>query len=165
MTLSINGSAMRMVASIGYTPPPPPPPPPAPQAAPPPPPPPPLSKVVVTDEQIVTLSPIFFDFDKDTIKPVSYAVLDQVAQVMRDRPSAVVRVEGHTDSFGSDSYNQQLSERRARSVVRYLIAKGIPGERLEAVGFGEFRPIASNDTAQGRAKNRRTEFHIVREVR
>lgn len=164
ITQSINGAALRIVASIGYTPPPPPPPPPAPPAAPPPPPAP-LSKVVVTDEQIVTLSPIFFDFDKDTIKPVSYAVLDQVAQVMRDRSSAVVRVEGHTDSFGTDSYNQQLSERRARSVVRYLIAKGIPGERLEAVGFGESRPIASNDTAQGRAKNRRTEFHIVREVR
>jgi outer membrane protein OmpA-like peptidoglycan-associated protein len=96
---------------------------------------------------------------------VSYPVLDQVAQVMRERPTAVVRVEGHTDSFGSDSYNQSLSERRSHAVVRYLIQKGIQSERLEAVGFGESRPIASNDTEQGRAKNRRTEFHIVREVR
>jgi len=157
VTRSINGAGVRVVGGLGYMPPPPPPPPPAP----PPPPPPPQEKVVVTEEQIITLEPIYFDFDKATIKPVSYPVLDQVGQVMRDRPTIMVRVEGHTDSVGSDRYNQRLSERRAHAVVKYLIAKGIPSNRLQAVGFGEARPIATNDTPEGRAKNRRTEFHIV----
>jgi outer membrane protein OmpA-like peptidoglycan-associated protein len=161
ITDSINGPAVRVVASLGYSPPPPPPPPPPAPA----PPPQPQTQVVETDEQIVTLAPVYFDFDKDTIKKVSYPVLDQVAEVMRRRATAVVRVEGHTDSFGSDSYNQRLSERRAHAVVRYLIAKGIDSSRLEAKGFGESRPIATNDTEAGRAKNRRTEFHIVRETR
>jgi len=157
VTKSINGAGVRVVGGLGYMPPGPPPAPPPPPPAPPPP----QEKVVVTEEQIVTLEPIYFDFDKSTIKPVSYPVLDQVAQVMRDRPTAVVRVEGHTDSVGSDAYNQRLSERRARSVVKYLIGKGIDSNRLQAVGFGESRPIATNDTPEGRAKNRRTEFHIV----
>lgn len=166
VTDSFNAAKVRVVASVGYTPPPPPPPPPpAPVAAPAPPPPPPQPQVVVTDEQIVTLAPIYFEFDRDAIKPVSYPVLDQVVEVMKQRPTAVVRVEGHTDSFGSDAYNQKLSERRAHSVVRYMISKGVESERLQAVGYGEARPIATNDTAEGRAKNRRTEFHIIREVR
>ncbi|MGH7896323.1 MAG: OmpA family protein, partial [Candidatus Binatia bacterium] len=114
-TRNINGAAVRVLASVGYTPPAPPPPPPAE----PPPPTPPQSKVVVTEEQIVTLQPIYFDFDKATVKPVSYPVLDQVAQVMKDRPAISVRVEGHTDSFGSDAYNQKLSERRAQAVVKH----------------------------------------------
>ena len=78
-----------------------------------------------------------------------------------------VRVEGHTDSKGSDAYNQRLSQRRAEAVVKYLIGKGIDPSRLEAVGFGEGRPIAPNqnpdgsDNPTGRAKNRRTEFHVI----
>jgi OmpA-OmpF porin, OOP family len=120
---------------------------------------------VVTEEQIITLEPIYFDFDKATIKPVSYPVLDEVAKVMRDGPTIVVRVEGHTDDVGSDAYNARLSERRAHSVVKYLVAKGIDPARLQAIGFGESRPIATNDTPEGRAKNRRTEFHIVTQGR
>jgi len=161
VTKSINGAGMRVVGGIGYMPPAPPPPPPAPPPAPPPP----QEKVVVTEEQIITLEPIYFDFDKSTIKPVSYPVLDQVAQVMRDRPTVIVRVEGHTDSVGSDKYNQRLSERRAHAVVKYLIGKGIESNRLQAAGFGESRPIAPNETPEGRAKNRRTEFHIVTQGR
>ena len=115
----------------------------------------------MTDEQIVTLEPIYFDFDKSTIKPVSYPILDQVAKVMSERPGVTVRVEGHTDSVGTDAYNPKLSERRAHAVVRYLIGKGIDTARLQAIGFGEARPIATNDTAEGRARNRRTEFHII----
>ncbi len=161
ITRSLNGAAVRVVTSLAYSPPPPPPPPPAP----PPPPPPPQPQVVETDEQIITLAPVYFDFDKDTIKEVSYPILDQVAEVMRQRSTAVVRVEGHTDSFGSDEYNEKLSDRRSHAVVRYLISKGIEASRLEAKGFGELRPIETNDTAAGRAKNRRTEFHIIRETR
>jgi len=84
---------------------------------------------------------------------------------MRDRPTVIVRVEGHTDSVGSDKYNQRLSERRAHAVVKYLIGKGIESNRLQAAGFGESRPIAPNETPEGRAKNRRTEFHIVTQGR
>jgi len=155
ITQSINGSSVRVIGQIGYTPPPPPP------APPPPPPTPPQEKVVVTEEQIITLEPVYFDFDKATIKPISFAILDQVAKVMNDRPTITVRVEGHTDSYGSDAYNQKLSDRRVHSVVQYLVKKGIPAARLQGQGFGESRPIAPNDTDEGRAKNRRTEFHIV----
>jgi len=139
------------------------------QPAPPPPAPtplPPQGKVVVTEEQIVTLEPIYFDFDKATIKPVSYPVLDQIVRVMTDRPAIEVRVEGHTDSKGTDAYNRRLSQRRAEAVVKYLVTKGVGPARLEAVGLGESRPLAANenpdgsDNPQGRAKNRRTEFHI-----
>ena len=124
---------------------------------------------MVTEEQIITLEPIYFDFDKSTIKPVSYPILDQVVKVMTDRPNMRVRVEGHTDSKGTDEYNQKLSQRRTDSVVKYLIGKGIDPSRLEAVGFGESRPIAPNqdesgkDNPTGRAKNRRTEFHVIQQ--
>ena len=86
---------------------------------------------------------------------------------MNDRANMRVRVEGHTDSKGSDAYNQRLSQRRSESVVKYLISKGIDPSRLEAVGFGKSRPIAPNqnpdggDNPIGRAKNRRVEVHIA----
>lgn len=168
-TAIIAGSAvggMALGAILGHTicdprlQPPPPPPVPAPS--------PPQGKVVVTEEQIVTLEPVYFDFDKATIKPVSYPVLDQIVRVMTDRPAIEVRVEGHTDSKGTDTYNRRLSQQRAEAVVKYLVAKGVAPARLDAVGLGESRPIAPNenpdgsDNPQGRAKNRRTEFHIKR---
>jgi outer membrane protein OmpA-like peptidoglycan-associated protein len=162
VTDSINGPDWRIVATVGYSWQPKPAPPP-----PPPPPPPPQEKVVVTEEQIITLEPIYFDFDKAKIKPVSYPILDQVVKVMNDRTSMRVRVEGHTDSKGSDAYNKRLSQRRAEAVVKYLIGKGIDPSRLEAVGYGKSRPIAPNedengrDNPTGRAKNRRTEFHVI----
>ena len=163
ITDSTNGPNWRVVGTVGYSWQPKPPPPPAPA----PPPPPPQEKVVVTEEQIITLEPIFFDFDKATIKPVSYPILDQVVKVMTDRPNMRVRVEGHTDSKGSEAYNQRLSQRRAEAVVKYLVGKGIDPSRLEAVGYGKSRPIAPNqnsdgsDNPVGRAKNRRTEFHVI----
>ena len=163
VTDSINGPDWRIVATVGYSWQPKPQPPPAP----PPPPTPPQEKVVVTEEQIITLEPIYFDFDKAKIKPVSYPILDQVVKVMNDRPNMRVRVEGHTDSKGSEAYNQRLSQRRAEAVVKYLISKGIDPSRLEAVGYGKSRPIAPNqdengkDNPTGRAKNRRTEFHVI----
>ena len=162
ITESFNGADWRVVATIGYSWQPK-----LPSPLPPPPPPPPAEKVVVTEEQIITLEPIYFDFDKSTIKPVSYPLLDQVVKVMADRPSMRVRVEGHTDSKGADAYNQKLSQRRSESVVKYLIEKSIAPSRLDSVGFGESRPIAPNnnpdgsDNAAGRAKNRRTEFHVI----
>jgi outer membrane protein OmpA-like peptidoglycan-associated protein len=150
------------------------PPPPASAAVPPPlataavpPPPGPLAKVVVTDEQIVPLEPIYFEVDRATIRPGSFPILDAVAKVMSERTELKVRVEGHTDSTGTAPHNDRLSQRRAEAVVIHLERQGIATDRLEAVGRGSSRPIAPNrhtdgsDDPQGRAKNRRTEFHIV----
>ena len=87
--------------------------------------------------------------------------LDKVTGVMMENPSTVLTVEGHTDNQGDPASNQVLSEARARAVVDYLVAGGIPADRLTAVGYGEDRPIASNDTPQGRAENRRIEFVVT----
>ncbi len=156
-TDSVNGASLRVVSTVGYALPVPP----ATAAAAPPPPPSP-TRAVVTDEQIVVLEPILFETGKATIRPRSYATLDQVVQVMRDRSGIRVRIEGHTDSVGGEGANEKLSQRRAESVRVYLVDHGVARERLEAIGYGEARPIASNATREGRAQNRRTEFHIVK---
>ena len=118
--------------------------------------------VVVTKEKIQILQKVFFFTNKATIKKESYEVLNQVANVMIGNPNIKrVRVEGHTDSRGSDSYNKKLSDRRAKSVRQYLIERGVEPERLDGVGYGEEVPIADNATAEGRAENRRVEFTIM----
>lgn len=111
---------------------------------------------------LVTLHGIKFAFDSSAISPDSSDILDQGIRAMRDNPGVRVRIVGHTDSIGSDAYNQDLSERRAWSVREYLMRHGgIDGARMETAGAGESAPIASNDTAQGRALNRRVEFAIL----
>jgi OOP family OmpA-OmpF porin len=87
-------------------------------------------------------------------------VLDVAAEQLLARPGVKVVVEGHTDSTGSDAYNQGLSQRRADSVLNYLVRKGVPAGRLTARGFGESNPVASNDTAEGRALNRRVALEV-----
>ena len=119
--------------------------------------------ITVTDTRILISQRIYFDFDADTIKPVSKPLLDRVAQVILEMPAEwVIRVEGYTDSEGPDPYNLDLSYRRARSVVEYLASRGVPKRRLVYVGYGERNSIAPNDTPEGRALNRRVEFTIVR---
>lgn len=116
------------------------------------------------EEKIVITQKIHFEFDKWVIRPISYPILDDVVEVLRNNPQIKkVRVEGHTDWIGSDEYNMRLSGRRANSVRDYLTQKGIEADRLVAEGFGETRPIADNNTTLGRAKNRRTEFTVVSE--
>ncbi|MFW6050092.1 MAG: OmpA family protein [Myxococcota bacterium] len=118
--------------------------------------------VTVTDTRILISERIYFDFDRDTIRPVSRPLLDQVAEVVRDLPpSRRVRVEGYTDSAGREQYNVDLSYRRARSVVQYLVSQGVPRKRLDYVGYGSKNPVAPNDAAEGRALNRRVEFTIL----
>jgi outer membrane protein OmpA-like peptidoglycan-associated protein len=158
ITDGVNSPDVRIVASFGYAWSPPG----SVPAAPEPPPAPPAEKLVVTDEELITLEPIYFDFNKATIRPVSHAILDQVATLMTDKPTIKIRVEAHTDWIGSDSYNEALSQRRAKATVDYLVGKGIDPSRLDGVGLGETRPIASNETAEGRSRNRRSEFHVVR---
>lgn len=102
-----------------------------------------------------------FDFDKADIKPEYHEILDKAVMVMEMNPDLLIEIHGHTDSIGTEEYNQKLSERRAESVREYLVSRGIAGERLTAVGMGKMDPIAPNDTAEGRMQNRRVEFNVA----
>ena len=104
---------------------------------------------------------IEFETGKATIKPKSYALLDQIAQTFIDNESYIIEVQGHTDNTGKAELNKRLSDQRANAVMQYLINKGVPAERLSAMGYGPDVPIADNKTAAGRQKNRRVEFKIT----
>lgn len=104
---------------------------------------------------------VTFDVDSSTLKPQFRATLDQIAQSLQTYPNSLIDVYGHTDSTGSDQYNQALSERRAKTVADYLTMRGVSGPRVRSLGYGESMPIASNDTDSGRALNRRVEIKIV----
>jgi outer membrane protein OmpA-like peptidoglycan-associated protein len=118
--------------------------------------------VTVTDTRILISERIYFEFNSEVIRSVSFPLLDQVASVLNDLPADKrVRVEGYSDSMGNDQYNIDLSYKRARAVVEYLVAHGVPAERLSYEGYGEVNPIAPNDSPEGRALNRRVEFTII----
>ncbi|HEY5804976.1 MAG TPA: OmpA family protein [Lysobacter sp.] len=119
---------------------------------------------VVRDGNNITLnmpSGITFDFDKSNLKPEFYPVLDNVARTLQEYNQTIVEVAGHTDSVGSDAYNQKLSEQRANAVSGYLTSRGLMRDRFIVVGAGESRPVASNDSESGRAQNRRVEITLV----
>jgi outer membrane protein OmpA-like peptidoglycan-associated protein len=107
------------------------------------------------------LEGIQFDVNKDTIKPGSRKTLDHAAEILNKYPDIRVEIGGHTDATGSRDLNLDLSRRRARSVKRYLVGKGVDAKRIDTRGYGPDQPIADNDTAAGRTKNRRIEFTIV----
>lgn len=130
-------------------PPPPPPPTPSPEELPPP------------WARRLVLRGVNFDFDKSDIRPDSRPVLDEAAEILKANPEVRISIEGHTDALGSDAYNEKLSVRRAEAVFRYLVNRGVAPERMEVVGYGESRPVADNETEQGRAQNRRVELHII----
>ncbi|MGE0569211.1 MAG: OmpA family protein, partial [Bacteroidia bacterium] len=109
----------------------------------------------------IVLRNIFFDFDKATIRPESANELDRLIKLLNENPSLKIELGSHTDSKGSDDYNMKLSDSRSKSVVDYLITKGISSGRLVAKGYGETKPIDTNDTDEGRQNNRRTEFKIL----
>jgi outer membrane protein OmpA-like peptidoglycan-associated protein len=104
---------------------------------------------------------ITFAFDSSNLQPQFYPVLDDVASTLAEYNQTVVEVAGHTDSVGTDAYNQTLSMQRARSVANYLMGKGLMRDRFIVTGAGETRPIASNDSEEGRAQNRRVEITLV----
>jgi len=110
----------------------------------------------------VRLKNIYFDFDKTTLKPISFVELNKVVDFLNANPSVEIQIEGHTDNKGSDEYNLNLSQGRSQAVVDYLISQGIEPLRLKAQGFGETKPIDSNDTDDGRANNRRVEFTVLK---
>jgi len=111
--------------------------------------------------EIQLLEPIQFDTGKSTIKAVSYPILDEVVALLNSRKDLKIGVYGHTDSVGADDMNLRLSKDRAAACVRYLVSKGIAAGRLQSEGFGETKPISTNETPDGRAKNRRTEFKVI----
>ena len=120
------------------------------------------SKVRITKTKIEILDKVYFDTGKATIQERSYVLLNQVASVLKANPQITkIRIEGHTDSRGKDSFNQKLSQDRAESVRTYLEAQKLEGGRLEAVGYGESKPIADNKKKSGRELNRRVEFTII----
>jgi len=123
-----------------------------------------LSSIVETRQTvrgiIVNLPDILFDVDKATLKPQAREVLSKICGIIQVAGDYNLSIEGHTDSTGADEYNQQLSERRAKSVYDYLNNCGLQASSLESKGFGEAQPIASNDTNEGRQKNRRVEIVI-----
>ncbi|WP_119081793.1 OmpA family protein [Altererythrobacter sp. B11] len=113
------------------------------------------------DGILLNLPDVTFPVDSTTISPSFRATLDNVAQSMIKYPNSLIDVMGHTDSTGSDSYNLDLSRRRAESVANYLVSRGVSRARIETVGYGEQYPVASNDTPEGRAQNRRVEIRIT----
>lgn len=127
---------------------------PAPEPAEPPPPP----------EPAMLEKHVEFDFDSHALRDRNRQDLDQIAEFMSEHQDATVRLEGYTDSRGAMEYNQRLSERRAKSVHDYLVAQGVSSDRIETVGFGETRPVATNETDQGRQRNRRVVAIAVQSV-
>ena len=117
--------------------------------------------VVVTPDRLELTKNIHFEFNKAVIRTESHPILNDVAAVMSENPGLNISIEGHTDSVGGVDYNQKLSDKRSVSVKQYLVSKGVSVSRLETQGRGELAPIATNDTAVGRAINRRVEFLII----
>ncbi len=104
---------------------------------------------------------VLFDFNSAAVKPGLYSEINKIADAMNQYPDTVARVEGHTDSVGSETYNMDLSIRRATAVRDVLVQRGVASTRLEIVGFGETMPVASNETEAGRLQNRRVEIKIA----
>jgi OOP family OmpA-OmpF porin len=124
---------------------------PEPMPAPAPPPPPEFEPVVLSSD-------VNFAFDSAQLQPAAESRLNEVAATLRQNPQIRVNIEGHTDAVGSNEYNRGLSQRRADSVASYLMSRGIDGNRLRTMGYGEERPVATNETPAGRAMNRRVEI-------
>ena len=122
-----------------------------------------LYLVPIQKKATITLNNIFFDFDRSRLKPASNAELNRLVEFLNENPTIKVRISGHTDSVGDGDYNYKLSERRAKSVVRYLVSKGIAENRIEGRWYGEMKPIADNTTIEGRRENRRVEMTIIEE--
>lgn len=117
--------------------------------------------VAVTEDRIAIRRQVHFASARFRVLPDSYPLLEQVVAVLADEPGLRIRVEGHTDDVGPAAVNQRLSQRRAEAVRAYLVARGVSPGRVEAAGYGAARPLTSNRTALGRARNRRTEFRIA----
>lgn len=122
----------------------------------------PMEVAAIEPEAKIILNNIFFDFDKAQLKEGSFPELNRIVDLMKEKASMTVEIAGHTDATGPDDYNMKLSEWRAKAVTKYLVDKGIAADRISTVFFGETKPLESNDTRDGRRKNRRVEFKIIK---
>jgi OmpA-OmpF porin, OOP family len=121
----------------------------------------PAPKAAPTAEKVTFAADALFDFNKSVLKKEGKAKIDDLASKLQGINLEVIIAVGHTDSVGSDAYNQKLSERRAKAVKDYMVSKGIDDKRVYTEGKGEKQPVADNKTAEGRAKNRRVEIEVV----
>ena len=121
----------------------------------------PLTDFVPKPGEIVTLSRIYFEYDRVDFMPRALIQLDQLLAFIKKYPTMHIEIIGHTDNMGSMDYNQQLSMRRSAAVVNWLVAKGVPRDRLVSSGFGSAQPISTNATSLGRSQNRRVEIKVL----
>ncbi len=121
----------------------------------------PIEMAKIEPKVTIPLNNIFFDIDKFTLRPESYPELNRIVELLEEQNSIKVEISGHADNTGTDEHNNKLSKNRAQKVSDYLIQKGIARERITTTGYGESRPAATNDTKEGRQKNRRVEFTIL----
>ena len=110
----------------------------------------------------IKLDRVFFETAKWDLLPQSNEQLNELVTLMNEFATMEVEIHGHTDNRGSDSYNQKLSENRTKSVFNYLVNKGVDENRMKYIGFGEAKPIESNETPEGRQMNRRVEFLVIK---
>ena len=122
----------------------------------------PIQVAAVEENTSIDLNNVFFDFDKANLKPESFPELDRIVTLMNEKKGMQIEIAGHTDATGPETYNLGLSERRAKAVVRYLSQKGIENSRIVVVFFGESKPVETNNNINGRRKNRRVEFKILK---
>jgi len=122
----------------------------------------PIQIAAIKENVTITLNNVFFDYDKAKLKPESFPELNRIVTIMTERATMQVEIAGHTDPRGPAGYNMELSARRAKSVAKYLIEKGVSSERITVVFFGETRLIDLTNTEEGNAKNRRVEFKILK---
>lgn len=122
----------------------------------------PIAVAPIAENVVITLNNIFFDFDKATLKPESFPELNRITELMNTRATMLVDIAGHADATGDANYNLSLSKRRAESVQKYLVGKGIAESRITVSFYGENKPLEPNATKEGRRKNRRVEFKIVK---
>ncbi len=116
---------------------------------------------MIEEGQVLSFDNIYFDVASSTIKSESYAVLNEIVEILNANSNAMIQIAGHTDSDGNESYNQTLSEQRAASVYNYLIDHGISASRLTTIGCGENQPVVPNTSAGNKAMNRRIEFTVL----
>ena len=122
----------------------------------------PIQVAAVAENTSINLNNLFFDFDKAVLRPESFPELDRIVELMTERPTMQIEISGHTDNVGTDEYNMNLSQRRANAVVAYLKQKNMDSGRMTVQSFGESSPVDSNETAEGRKRNRRVEFKILK---
>lgn len=120
----------------------------------------PLVKEEVIQKTAAIARNIYFDLNSAKLQAKSHGPLDELVKILKDNPTYKLAIESHTDNSGSNAYNQKLSDNRSSSVLNYLVSKGIDASRLTAIGYGEERPIATNDTKEGRSLNRRSELKL-----